>query len=435
MNERSAAAGDGAMAAAWCAHRDGRLGEAEAQYRLILARREDAAAMHFLGALLHQQGDHDAGLKLLWRSLELAPQRADWHNDLGNVLAAAGRDGDAVGAFMRALELEPNDAVVWNNLGAVLRNGGHVVEAVQAFQNAVALEPAFADALHNLGDVLVQLGRIEEAARSHCAAYVLRPGADKPRQMLGIAYYTLGRIAEAAQVYRLWLHEEPHNPVARHLLAACTGEDVPDRASDAYVESQFDGSAATFDRKLVDALSYRIPALAGQVLKDLAVPARSRAVLDAGCGTGLCGPHLAPYARHLVGVDLSGKSLAVATRKSVYDQLVKAELTEFLSCRTQRFDLIVSADTLIYFGRLDRLFAAVAGALTDAGIFVASTEEAAPSPAGYTLNPSGRYGHSREYLTASLRAAGFEIRAIDPVDVRIELGVPVKGLLFVAARR
>ena len=26
-------------------------------------------------------------------------------------------------------------------------------------------------------------------------------------------------------------------------------------------------------------------------------------VLDAGCGTGLCGPLLAPYARRLVGVD------------------------------------------------------------------------------------------------------------------------------------
>ena len=47
----------------------------------------------------------------------------------------------------------------------------------------------------------------------------------------------------AAQVYRDWLERDPDNPTARHLLAATTGEEVPERAADDYVATYFDASA------------------------------------------------------------------------------------------------------------------------------------------------------------------------------------------------
>ena len=75
-------------------------------------------------------------------------------------------------------------------------------------------------------------------------------------------------------------------------------------------------------------------------------------VLDAGCGTGLCGPLLKPYAEILVGVDLSPKMLAKALGRQVYEELIETELVAYLGQRTASFDLIVSADTLIYFGEL-----------------------------------------------------------------------------------
>ena len=59
-------------------------------------------------------------------------------------------------------------------------------------------------------------------------------------------------------------------------------------------------------------------------------PSKSLDVLDAGCGTGLCGPLVAPYARRLSGVDLSAGMLARAKEKNVYDALVQGELTEYL---------------------------------------------------------------------------------------------------------
>jgi predicted TPR repeat methyltransferase len=91
-----------------------------------------------------------------------------------------------------------------------------------------------------------------------------------------------------------------------------SGADVPVRAPDAYVQQVFDRFSRTFEAKLAK-LEYRAPDLVVGSLAATGVPPDgSRQILDLGCGTGLCGPLLRPYAAHLVGVDLSTGMLAHA---------------------------------------------------------------------------------------------------------------------------
>ena len=163
----------------------------------------------------------------------------------------------------------------------------------------------------------------------------------------------LGDIGEAVNIFDEWLDEEPGDPIALHMRAACTGRDVPARASNGFVERTFDSFASSFESKL-ERLSYRAPALVAAMLGDSGLePSKQLDVLDAGCGTGLCGPLLVPYARRLVGVDLSEGMLALAKEKHVYDALIQGELTDYLREHPAAFDVIVSADTLVYFGDLD----------------------------------------------------------------------------------
>src|SRR6185436_3305072 len=108
------------------------------------------------------------------------------------------------------------------------------------------------------------------------------------------------------------------------------GRDVPERASDGFIEQTFDSFAGSFDSKLAKLL-YRAPTLVAAMLAESNVAAtKSLDVLDAGCGTGLCGTLVGPYARRLVGVDLSGRMLDQAQARNVYDELVKGELTAYL---------------------------------------------------------------------------------------------------------
>lgn len=117
---------------------------------------------------------------------------------------------------------------------------------------------------------------------------------------------------------------------------------MPDRASNAYIEAEFDTFAASFEQVLNEGLHYRAPQLCADLLAEvLPAPERLHDMLDAGCGTGLCGHLIAPWARRLVGVDLSAGMLAKARTKGTYDELVKAELTAYLQQGTARWHSIV----------------------------------------------------------------------------------------------
>ena len=71
---------------------------------------------------------------------------------------------------------------------------------------------------------------------------------------------------------RDWLTYEPQNPVALHLLAALSGEDAPDRASDEFIKEVFDDFAETFDEKL-RSLGYKAPELVARAVeRDLGPP-------------------------------------------------------------------------------------------------------------------------------------------------------------------
>jgi predicted TPR repeat methyltransferase len=415
-------------------HLAGRLHEAEAGYRDILRDAPDfLPATHYLGVALHQTGRRDEGRELVRASLRSPQPPADWHNTLGNMLVDAGRDDEAIAAFMAALEVDTGHALAWNNLGAVVLKRGQVADAILAFGNAIAINASFEDALHNLADALAQTGDERGAAYHRCQAYVLRPTPNKPRHMLGLAYRVLGRVDDAAHVYEDWLRDSPGDPVADHLLKACREDQATGRASNAYLEQYFDEFSATFEQKL-SGLHYAVPDAIGEALRKLAPAPRSLRILDAGCGTGLCGPKLAPHARELVGVDLSSKSLELASAKGLYDALHPREIVDYMrACDERSFDLVVAADTLIYFGDITEFLQGARRVLAPGGWLIASFQTLAADN-GFTIEPSGRFSHGRAYVLERHGAEGFTPVAIDPLDIRQELGLSVSGILLVARR-
>jgi predicted TPR repeat methyltransferase len=253
--------------------------------------------------------------------------------------------------------------------------------------------------------------------------------------LLALAHCNLGELDKAVELFDEWLDEEPDNPIAQHMLAACYGRDVPQRASDAYIERTFDSFAASFDSKLTK-LRYQAPALVAAMLSESDVlETKSLDVLDAGCGTGLCGPLVAQYARRLTGVDLSERMIAQARARDVYDELVKGELTAYLSDSTSAFDVIVSADTLVYFGPLDAVVAASENALRPGGRLIFTVEElvGAGRDPGYSISTSGRYCHSREYLERVLGDVSLQSEIVG-AELRLEAGDPVPGLVVRATK-
>jgi len=408
--------------------------EAQEAYRRVLETAPDhPRALHYAGVLAHQQGRNGEALALIERSLALVPDQADWYSNLGVVLQSHARLERAIDSYRRAIAIDPSHANAHNNLGVLLRATGQPVEAEAAYRTAIRLSPEHIDAYTNLGILLNGLKRTEEAAACYCRVITLRPKHREARKLLALAHCTLGEVGKAAKILEEWLGEEPENPIAQHMLASCTGRDVPDRASNAFIEATFDSFASSFESKL-ERLSYRAPALIGAMLEDFGVERSHHLdVLDAGCGTGLCGAIVAPFARRLVGVDLSEGMLAHAKDKNVYHALTKAELTEYLRDHSEAFDLIVSADTLVYFGDLTGVIAALAGALRPNGLVVFTLEHAVADSVDYRLELHGRYSHARAYVERLLTLSGLQSKIIQ-AELRTEAGAAVPGLVIRAAK-
>lgn len=415
-------------------HRLGRLQEAEMIYRALLPRLpDDPNLLHFWGVLCHQLGRSEEGIESIRRSLEVDPENIDARVNLGNVLKERRRPEEAAACFRAAVKARPEHSGAWNNLGVAEKAQGNLDAAEAALRRAIAIDPSFAEAWHNLGNVLARLGRDQEASEAFRKAIGLEPANRRTYRYLAESLARLGKIEEAKGVFAEWIAFEPESAMRDHLQASILGGEAPERASDGYVRLLFDALADDFEEKL-KFLDYRAPALvAAAVARACPEASSSLVVLDAGCGTGWCGPDLKKVASRLVGVDLSGSMLAHAKDRGVYDELVEAELTAYLESERDRFDLIVSADTLCYFGALERVAAAAAGALRPGGVLVFTLERLLEGNS-WKLLPHGRYAHAEPYVRSVLEEAGLKFDAIEREALRRERGDPVEGLLVTASR-
>jgi predicted TPR repeat methyltransferase len=417
------------------------LPQAEALYKTILlhdARQPDA--LQFLGVLRHLQGQKDESISLIRQAIEVAPEAHGIWNNLGNVLLEGGQIEEATAAYERSIALGPGAPQAHNNLATIYRRQLRWPEAEAACRRAIAVDAEMADAWYNLSLILLGQGRVPEGLQANGHATLLWPRHMLQRDQILRALVLLGHLNQAAALYREWLMEDPDNPVVQHQLAACLqGDTVPTRASDAYVETLFDGFAASFDAKLAK-LHYRAPDLVAQALRSaVGEPRAALCVADLGCGTGLCGPLVRPWAKRLAGCDLSVGMLRQARLRQVYDVLHKSELVYYLETQPSYFDVLTCADTLCYFGNLQPVMYAARSALQAGGYFIFTLEALAESDAaysvGYHLQPSGRYVHALAYVCNCAQTAGLRVAASHADVLREEAGKEVQGWLLTLRER
>jgi Flp pilus assembly protein TadD len=196
-------------------------------YRSLLAiwkdcvdkRPSNPAAHNNLGAVLAAAGRFDPALQRFHEALRLRPDYAEAHNNLGNALTRLGRTDEALEHLWRAVQLKPDYANAHHNLGLALAAVGRTDEALQQYQETLRLNPDFPEAHNNLGVALAKTARTDEAIEHFQQALRLHPDSAEAHNNLGIALAKTARTDEAIEHYRAALRLAPDFAAAHYNLA------------------------------------------------------------------------------------------------------------------------------------------------------------------------------------------------------------------------
>lgn len=145
-------------------HQAGRLRDAEANYREVLAANpRHTGALGYLGLLAHQAGHSDAAIDLLRKAIASDKRNPEPHYNLARILSDCGRDDDAIMHNRKALEIDPDFPGAHNNLGALLLLHGRAAEALAAAiaglrtEDTAGLKSTFVMALRSLDPAVIKL--------------------------------------------------------------------------------------------------------------------------------------------------------------------------------------------------------------------------------------------------------------------------------------
>jgi tetratricopeptide (TPR) repeat protein len=353
-------------------HAAGRLPEAEAIYRQVLARQRDHPdALNLMGAVAFTRGRVDEAIRLIDKAVKLMPSFADAHLNLAEAYQAAGRLPEAADSCRRVIALQPDNTEAHSRLGRLLveldkpdlalahcrvalaldpaqamaqaaqaralQRTRRFQEAEAAYRLALTMQPDDATLLNDFGSLLGETGQLQQALALHQRAAVLRPDDRLVQGNLALSSLRTGAIAAAEAAFHTVTRLAPaHAPawVGRGEVLSMLGRF--DEAAACY------RSALALDRNCAAALH----GLA-HIGRDADAPGNVRLLERM-----LARNDLAPRSRVIAGFAL-GKSLADAKRYDDAFPHFAAANAMYRATRMesgQRFDresLVASVDELI----------------------------------------------------------------------------------------
>jgi tetratricopeptide (TPR) repeat protein len=199
---------DGAAAASFShalevnpAHRDARLGRAEAyrragnqskaraDYQRALEQDpEDRAASARLASLLREAGKYEEALDVIREALRNAGADADVYVELSLIYLAQGRSELAALVVRKAADLDDTQPAIHNAMALLALEKGEDQLAFERFDHATSLDPTYMDARFNKASVLLDAGDYARAKNELTVVVERQPDDYAARVSLGVAH-------------------------------------------------------------------------------------------------------------------------------------------------------------------------------------------------------------------------------------------------------
>ncbi len=308
--------------------------EARAYFELARGSEEFAAlALYGLGRSASLRGDDAAAVELFQAALELEPEAAEVHQQLGLTFRklrdldaarehlsrqasdeltfpdplmaslkgdfsrshlfagleaqSTGRWEDAVAEYRKAVELDPTNGVNRHALAGALEASGDLDAAIEEYRMAASLLPSDGMVRVGLARVLISRdGATDEAVGIYRQAVELAPGLEEARKGLAAVLLRQQQFEEALEHLEAAVEIDPEDLGARLLLAralAAVGREPEARSKlESILETRPEFVEATLDLAAIEARQGDPEGAIGRLsrLLDSAQEAQVRAVLN-----------------------------------------------------------------------------------------------------------------------------------------------------------
>lgn len=315
------------------------------------------------------------------------------------------------------------------NYGVLEQERYDYSKALEHYEKCISLCPEHFAAHYNTASINQTLCNYQEALQYYKKALALKPG-DVTCQYL------------ITSLQQTKLSDEANKNTQKLLTCANDSYPVPEKAPNKYIENLFNSYAEVFEYELVDVLDYHTPETLHELFTDSinTKNLNDLTLLDLGCGTGLIGELFTAYCSYLTGVDLSQGMLDVASKKDIYNKLIKSDIADFLESnienQQQKYNLITFADVLVYIGKLDQIFELCKQNLqteSEANYLLFSIElmpQIEEVKQDYLLNNTGRYSHSDQYIQKICQKLNYKVIKQKLVTLRKQHNQDVTGMIY-----
>ena len=158
-------------------------------------------AWKILFIALKKTGKISESLTSCKKIVEITPQDAIAHYNLGNTYRELAKFSKAEESYKKAISLKKNFSEAYYNLGIVLKNNSKLEDAEKCYKQAIHLKPDFAEAYNNLGTVLENLGKLNESEINYRKAIALKPNFPETYNNLGTNLEQQGKLNDAKKYF------------------------------------------------------------------------------------------------------------------------------------------------------------------------------------------------------------------------------------------
>ena len=412
----------------------GRLSQAATALNALQQAHDGDARIYIAGWQLGTaSGNFQAALQASERAIALAALWPTTHYCAAQSLRQLSNVPSATIAIENALLLEPTN-LLYLEFAITLANSVMDHTAAEKHLRAAFAQKADILGIKTLiGNALRYQAKFDDAESWLNEAVAINPDDAEAHYSLGMIAYERDRVELARTHLADAVRLSPDNEIFLYTHEVVNGR-VPATQPEALTRNLFEGYASQFDRHLLGVLKYRVPQLiADKIVEQF--PSRNINVLDLGCGTGLLGVALGKVGGHFAGVDLSLAMLKEAEKHNVYARLHHVNLLDALaSTAADDYEVVAAADVFTYVGALDVAIRNCFKVLKPGGWLFFSCESAPEEGADFVLSKNMRYAHATAYVKRLLATDGFTTVTIDPIDLRVENDVAVRGYIVSAQK-